>query len=274
MHAASSWITIARNFSIATAALVATAIAVSAFALSTIGPLASLIALGIAIAAAAFLTGIYAHRGLARSRNTPLGYRIEETTYTYIVSGTDIRSHTRVLTERITAKRDSVDLVEGRYRWTGAGEVMHEPADPNHQVVEFQLIPEDEGWKRYLIRFPPLTRNGSIEISSKLHLVDDGSMRPYFRRTIRDYVPKLTIIVQLPPRFIEQSSIKAKHEFRRPGQVKPIGDLGVSYAPDTGLAQVVIEDPIVGHTYGIEWAWPTYQALIQRGEVNWTGRGG
>src|SRR5690606_31216602 len=66
--------------------------------------------------------GITIHRNFASSRDAPLGYRIDKVEHLYNFDPTNPQLQTRRRTESITAKRDEVNLIVGRYRPS-----MHNP---------------------------------------------------------------------------------------------------------------------------------------------------
>lgn len=266
----SAWVTVFKNMLWLLGGLSAVLVAAALFLFEQVGPIAAAIVGFAACLTLGFGLGVATHRALARSRDTPLGYRILRHEATYVVDAADLRAHKRKVVQKIQAKRKNVNLVEGRYRWTGDGKIVkHIGGKHDIKVMPLPVARAGE-WEYYLLHFPALLKWKTRDVSEELHLRDEqGGMQPFFQKTVQDYIDTLVITVELPPFLVSGDSIQCVEEKHIGGKIEPVREWDYTYSESTGHLTATFKPTRRGHTYGFRWDWPSYASLISEGKVDY-----
>jgi len=177
--------------------------------------------------------------------------------------------HRKYVYERrqtVRAIRNNLRLVEFRAHWTGkgaAGSMTVESTKPEHALLDGRRAESDGRVHRWIYPRRPLTRGQPIEVGIRQTHEDDVEIQlPYFREGGGRYkTHRLNVTVTIPLAEHLRDSVRGviwdtDHSAR---QSEEIGELTVKPHVDAaaGVATYIVQvaNPVLFHSYGIEWTW-------------------
>ena len=269
VSSASAWITVFKNLvwvrGFGTTVVLGTAVLL----LTTVGPLAAAVALACATLIFGFGIGIAAHRALANRRNSPPGFRLEKYSAFYTIDPKDIRNHTYTVARQVTAKRNDVHLVDGRYRWSGSGGTAITSTSLSTQILDLEMNAPD-GWHYFIAVLPaPLSRGAEATIETVQVLDDpDGLMKPWLTMSPTDYVGQIQLGLSVPPQLIDKGSLEFTEERWKGSRCVWSERVPFETTPDGSVHTGAVPHPRRGHTYAFRWTWADYKQRIHTEEID------
>ena len=205
-------------------------------------------------------SGITIHRSFASRRNAPLGYRIEKVEHFYRFDPSNPQKQVRRRTDYITAKRDEVNLVLGRFRpsMSNAPTPRSISKDVNVALIQQSSHPSD--WHYYVVHWrTSLDRGQTKVVTVELEVNDvDGTASPRYSTTIRDFTNELFFQIEIPRELVKDGAFHCYATRIDNGLER--GEIPLSYSYDESLGKLTAEEkhPRRNWTYVIKWEWAAY----------------
>lgn len=272
LHGVGVWLTVYRNTTIFTAVLTLFSSAVLVWIAAQYIDIAATLkahpALWLAAAAVLILglgigiwVGITIHRSFANKRNAPLGYRIEKVEHEYWFDETDPRQQRRQRRDHITAKRDAVNLIIGRFSPSMTSVPVPTAIGSDLSVVPIGMSRYPRDWHYFVAHWTPALRRGDSKVVTvELPVFDvDWTAESQYRTRISDYVGELSIRMNIPSRLVKDGQFNCYATRSDDGDHQGREDLPHQYDASTGVLTLHEKHPRRGWLYVVKWEWTNYQ---------------